>query len=95
MAHMIERLNTDEELTIAPANNGKIQRAGESLGIAAARAVSKSREFVTLVRNRAYGIRQRALRVKNEKPLQILAVFAGLSFVAGFATRMWRASKNA
>jgi hypothetical protein len=95
MAHMIERLNTDEELTIAPAKNGKIQRAGESLGIAAGRAVSKSREFVTLMRDRAYRVRQRAEQVKDEKPLQILAVFAGLSVVAGFATRMWRASKNA
>lgn len=95
MAHMIERLNTDEELTIPPANNGKIQHAAESLGTTAGRAVSKSGEFVTLVRDRAYGVRQRAEQVKDEKPLQILAVLAGLSVAAGFATRMWRASKNA
>jgi len=95
MAHMMERLDTHEELTFTPRNNGKLQQAGESLGTAAGRAVTKSREFVTLVGERADRLKHRAERVKEEKPLQILAVLAGVSAIAGFATRLWRANRNA
>ena len=92
---MTEALNTNTNEEFGIANNGNLQRAGDSLGTAAGTAVAKSREFVILLRDRANRLRQRALLVKEEKPLQILAVVAGLSAIAGFASRFWRTSRNA
>jgi hypothetical protein len=88
MAHMIERLSDEEEQPSGPCRTGKLQRAGESLGMVTGKTVAKSREFATRVR-------ERAERVREEKPLQFLAVLASVAVVAGFATRLWRASENA
>ena len=88
MIDLMETLNADEQGTCFSANTGKLQRAGESLGIAVGNTVAKSREF-------AARVRERAEQVKEEKPLQILAVLAGVAVVAGFATRIWRSSGNA
>lgn len=88
MAYMVDSSSADEQSTYAFSKTGKLQRAGEFLGIAAGKAVARSREFAELVR-------QRAERVKEEKPLRLLAVLAGVAAVAGFATRIWRSSGNA
>ena len=88
MAYRVERSSADEQSTYAFSKIGKLQRAGESFGIVAGKAVAKSREFAELVR-------ERAERVKEEKPLRLLAVLAGVAAVAGFATRVWRSSGNA
>jgi hypothetical protein len=95
MAHAMERLNTDDQLMIESTINRKLERAAESLGTAAGTAVAKSREFVSLLGERADILRHRAERVGEEKPLQILAVLAGIFACAGVATRLWRANRNA
>jgi hypothetical protein len=82
------KLNADEQWTSASPTTGKLQHAGESIGIAAGRTVAKSREFAAL-------LRQRAQQVTTENPLQFLAVLAGVAAVAGFATRLWRSSGDA
>ena len=88
MADLMETLNEDVQGTCSSPNTGKLQRAGESLGIAVGNTVAKSREF-------AARVRERAAQVKEEKPIQLLAVLAGVAAVAGFATRIWRSSGNA
>lgn len=88
MAQMVERLDTSEELTSAPAAKGKLQGAGESLGLAIGKSVAKAREF-------GQNLRDRAEFVKQEKPLQLLGIFAGIAMAAGFATRVWRSARNA
>ena len=82
------KLNADEQWTSASPTPEKLQRAGESIGIAAGKTVAKSREFAALVR-------QRAQQVAMENPLQFLAVLGGVAAIAGFATRIWRSSGNA
>lgn len=90
MAYMAEGLNSvDNNLPGATEEtSGKLRRAGESLGAAAGKTVARSRGLATLVRDRAETI-------KEEKPLQILAVVGGIAVIVGFATRLWRASSNA
>jgi hypothetical protein len=89
MAHMIERLDTGEEQLTRPRQGlGKLQRAGESLGAAVGKTVAKFREFATLARANAE-------IVKEQRPLQFLAIFAGVAAVAGFGTRVWRSRRNA
>lgn len=91
MAYMAEGLNSGDNSfsgTTPEESSGTLQRAGESLGTAAGKVVAKSRELATLMRDRAETI-------KEEKPLQILAVVGGIAVVVGFATRLWRASGNA
>lgn len=78
----------DEQSTSASPRTAKLQGAGESLGIAVGKMVAKSREFTARVR-------EGAEQVKEEKPLQLLAVLAGVAAVAGFATRIWRSRGNA
>ena len=90
---MMEASDTNQEIALT--NDGNLQRAGESLGRAAGTAVAKAREFLTLARERADRVRERTVQVKEQKPLQILAVLVGLSAAAGFAMRFWRISRNA
>jgi hypothetical protein len=82
------KLDPDEQWASASPTTEKLQRAGESIGIAAGKTVARSREFAALVR-------QRAQQITTENPLQFLAVLAGVAAVAGFATRLWRSSGNA
>ena len=88
MAYMTERLSGGDHGTSASPTTEKLQRAGESIGIAGGKTVAKSREFAALVR-------QRAQQVTMENPLRFLAVLAGVAAIAGFATRIWRSSGNA
>ena len=88
MAQMVERLNTSEDFITAPAATGKLQDAGESLGLALGKSVAKTREL-------GQQLRHRAEFVKQEKPLQLLGILAGIAMAAGFATRVWRSIRNA
>lgn len=88
MASIADQLSEVEQGTKDSRTRGKLQRAGESVGIAAGKTVAKSREFADLAR-------QRAQQVTSENPLRFLAVLAGVALVAGFATRLWRSSGNA
>lgn len=88
MAYMVERVTLEDSAIATLARTGGLQRAGASLGVAAGKTVAKAHEAATLVA-------ERAEKVKEEKPLQLLAVLAGLSAVAGFAIRLWRISRNA
>ena len=87
MAQMAERLNTSDEFTSAPAEKGKLQDVGESLGLAIGKSVASVHDF-------GQQLRERAQSFKQEKPLQLLGIFAGIAVAAGFATRVWR-SRNA
>ncbi len=95
MAYAMEKLNGDDQWMIEPATSRTLERAAESLGTAAGTAVAKSREFVSLLGERAEILRYRAERVGEEKPLQLLAVLAGIFACAGVATRLLRANRNA
>jgi hypothetical protein len=88
MAQMVERLNTSEEFSTAPAANRKLQDAGESLGLVIGKSVASVRDF-------GQQMRDRAASFKQEKPLQLLGILAGIAMAAGFATRVWRSSRNA
>ena len=35
-------------------------------------------------------LRNQTVKLKNEQPLRLLAIVAGISFAAGAATRVWR-----
>jgi hypothetical protein len=84
---MVERV-TREDAATALQRTGRLQRVGTSLGVAAGKTVAKVHEAATVVA-------ERAEKVKEEKPLQLLAVLAGLAAVAGFAIRLWKVSRNA
>jgi len=88
MAQMAERLNTPEEFASASAENGKLQDAAESLGLAIGKSVASVRDFGRQLRDRSESFKQ-------EKPLQLLGILAGTAMAAGFATRVWRSSRNA
>ncbi len=88
MAQMVERLNTSEDFITAPVATGKLQDAGESLGLAIGKSVAKTREL-------GQQLRHRAEFVKQEKPLQLLGILAGIAMAAGVATRVWRSTRNA
>ena len=88
MAYMVERVTLEDPAIATLARTSGLQRAGASLGVAAGKTVAKVHEAATLVA-------ERAEKVKEEKPLQLLAVLGGLAAVAGFAIRLWRVSKNA
>ena len=88
MAHRVERVTVEDQETAPLERTGRLQRAGASLGVAAGKTVAKVHEAATLVA-------ERAEKVKEEKPLQLLAVLGGLAAVAGFAIRLWRVSRNA
>ena len=60
------------------------ENAGERLGM----AVEKTRRLATRINCRAH-------QIKEQQPLQFLAVLAGAAFAAGVATRVWRARRNA
>jgi hypothetical protein len=87
MAHMVERVTLEDQAT-ALERTGRLQRAGASLGVAAGKTVARVHEAATLVAKRAE-------KVKEEKPLQLLAGLAGFAAVAGFTVRLWRVSRNA
>ena len=82
MAHLTERLSLEKQAPGAFARTGRLQRAGASLGVAAGKTVAKVHEAAELVAKRAE-------KVKEERPLRLLAVLAGLAAVAGFTTRLW------
>ena len=88
MAQMVERLNTSEDFITAPAATGKLQDAGESLGLALGKSVAKTREL-------GQRLRDCTEFVKQEKPLQLLGILAGIAMAAGVATRVWRSTRNA
>ena len=88
MAYVTEQLSANKLYTKESVTTGKLQRAGESIGVAAGKTVAKSRELAELAR-------QRSQQVTSENPLQFLALLVGVAAVAGFATRLWRSSGNA
>mgnify|MGYP001209480469 CR=1 FL=1 len=90
MAYMAEGLNSVDNHYPGTTQeaSGKLRRAGESIGNAAGKTIARSRGLATLVRDRAETI-------KEEKPLQILAVVGVVAAIVGFAIRLWRASNNA
>ncbi len=85
MAQDMEEVPTDGVLR-TPSSQivGLFESAGQCLGA----AVRDTRQF-------AARLRQRAETIKEEQPLQFIAVVAGVSVAAGFATRLWRSSRNA
>lgn len=92
MAQMVERLHTleleEEEFTPAPAANGRLQDAAESMGLTMGKSVAQIRDF-------GQHLRGHAEFIKQEKPLQLLGILAGIALAAGFATRVWRSTRNA
>lgn len=79
---MVERVILEDQETAALARTGRLQRTGASLGVAAGKTVAKVHEAAALVA-------ERAEKVKEERPLRLLAVLAGLAAVAGFTARLW------
>jgi hypothetical protein len=77
-----------EEPVPAFATTDKLTTASESLGTAVGKTVARSRDLATR-------ISERVTAIKEEKPLQILAVVAAIAFTAGFTARIWRATRNA
>jgi hypothetical protein len=61
-------------------------------------ACGRAKDFLTEVlsgareqaRDLATRVRNRAEKVKNEQPLQVLAVVAGIAVAAGVVSRVWR-----
>ena len=51
-------------------------------------AFRKTGEFSARIRNRA-------IQLKNEQPLEFLAIIAGVAVAAGAAARIWRSSQDA
>jgi hypothetical protein len=88
MAHTVERVTLEDPATAALERTGRLQRAGRSLGVAAGKIAAK-------VHAAATRIAEQAEKVKEEKPLQLLAVLAGFAAVAGFTIRFWRVNRNA
>lgn len=84
MAQTVEELESGERIVPSGEVVELFQRAGECLGV----AVESTRRFTRHLGYKAEGI-------KKEKPLQFLAVLAGVSVAAGFAMRLWRSSRNA
>lgn len=62
---------------------------GNAIGYAAS-LVDQARERVRKV---AADVQERATRVKDEQPLTILAVAAGIAVVAGVMARVWRSNR--
>ncbi len=60
-----------------------VRLAGDSL----TRAFRKCGELSARIRNRA-------VQLKNEQPLQLLAIVAALAAMAGAATRVWRSNQD-
>ena len=88
MSVMLERVSTGVEgLPSTTRVQGRMQCAGESVGLAIGNSVARIHGF-------GQHLRVRAETVKQQRPLQVLAAFAGVAVVAGFAARVWR-SRNA
>jgi hypothetical protein len=68
------------------------QRAGERISELKNTAGDRMSDFATTSRNRLYYARRRAKYLSNEYPVQTILGFAGLSFVIGFALRIWRSN---
>lgn len=71
---------------------GSLQNAGTYLpvrppGGSLSIAFQKFGRFSAHVRNRAW-------RLKNEQPLQVLAILAAVAATAGAATRVWRSNQD-
>jgi hypothetical protein len=85
MADTVELLVTEsDQLTICPRPTGQLQKTGERLGL----AVAKAQEF-------ASKMRYRAEHAQRTKPFQFLTVIAGIALSTGIAVRVWRSSTNA
>ncbi len=81
------------------------RRAGEMLG-AASRGISQTyarawvrasdagAEFAFRMRQFALRARLRAERVKEDRPLPVLGIIAGIAFTAGVAIRVWRSRER-
>jgi hypothetical protein len=84
-----------EEPVLVCATGDQVRTAGESLGTTVGKTVAKTRELATLISERVTAISGRVTAIREERPLQILAVLAALAFAAGFTARIWRANRNA
>ena len=81
-----------EEHFMAEMMTGSVQHAGTYLpvrppGGSLTIAFQKFGRFSAHVRNRAW-------RLKNEQPLQVLAILAAVAATAGAATRVWRSNQD-
>jgi ElaB/YqjD/DUF883 family membrane-anchored ribosome-binding protein len=52
-------------------------------------------DFADRARSFSQEIRHSAQRMKNQNPLQAIAIIAAATFVAGIMLRIWRSQKNA
>lgn len=85
MADMVVVVRTESDrLTVGSGTNGRLQKAGERLGLALAQV-------------QAFGARtrDRVEQAQRTNPFQVLAVIAGVALASGLATRVWRSSTNA
>jgi hypothetical protein len=85
MADTVELLQTEsDQLTICPRTTGRLQKTGERLGL----AVAKAQVFASKMLSRAE-------RAQRTNPFQVLTLIAGAALATGIATRVWRSSTNA
>jgi hypothetical protein len=88
-----EKTTTSRKPTI-----GSVATAAEKIatfcGQIAGRVELSIHDLSNRTRRFSREMRQKARRVKNEKPLKALAVVAAATFVAGIMLRIWRSQKN-
>jgi len=85
---------TDSE---SPRSASWLTEVATEAGAACGAAKEYSAEFLTglseQLRDVVSRVRDRAEKVKNEQPLQILAVVGGIAVVAGVVSRVWRSRR--
>ena len=80
--------------SLSPVAASWLTNAATEVGAACGRAKDFSTEVLSGAREQARDlatrVRNRAEKVKNEQPLQVLAVVAGIAVAAGVVSRVWR-----
>jgi hypothetical protein len=71
-----------------------VQKLGILCGKTAGRVELIFHELDNRARSFSREMRRSAGRLKNENPLQALAIIAAATFVAGMMLRIWRSQKN-
>jgi hypothetical protein len=71
-----------------------MQLAASKYQSARAGATHSYRVLLQNSRVRASALKRRFKTIRNERPLQLVAVTAGTAFVLGIALRIWRSNHN-
>jgi hypothetical protein len=83
--------------SLSPVATSWLTNAATEVGAACGRAKGYTTEVLSGAREQprdlATRVRDRAEKVKNEQPLQVLAVVAGIAVAAGVVSRVWRSRR--